>query len=847
MRKYLRDQIIEIIATIAEGIDYAKKSETNSAKIILSDCVLAIDVISNTIKENMTVERHDKYKTILGKISILINKFNQYIQNDENSTTLLQEIKINLNSLRNKLLTDPEIKLEIVFLPYNANMWDSMESIWREAKEDVRCNCYVIPIPYYERNPDLSLGKQHYDGGLFPKNVPIIDYNNYDIKIRKPDIIYIHNPYDGNNYVTSIDPSYYSYELKKYTDTLIYVPYYVTNGTIPENHVWSSAISVVDKVIVQSEQIRNEYIKYIQSDKIIALGSPKIDRVLYFEKNKPEIPEEWKKIIGNKKVVLFNTSLSALLTHGTKVIDKIRYVFSCFENRKDVVLLWRPHPLSENTISSMRPNLLKEYYQLELEYKEKHIGIFDDSPDVERAIAVSDAYFGDSTSSLVHLYGITGKPIMIQDLDIIRQPNKEEINSMWFGSISDVEDGTAWLVNGNYNGISSVNFNTGKIEFIAEIPSEKKDGIYLYGNVLKYNNKLLLVPVNGKEIAEYDFNSGITKKIPLKNLDKPVVLKFLKAILYKNYVFITPFMYPAIIRYDITTGECKYYTEWYEKLLPYIHSFEEPIFANGVCVRENKLLMPFSQENIVLEFDMSTGDSIIHRVGRNENNYWSMAFDGRDYWLIQNNNNNNNNSIVRWNFETGDTKEYSNYPIGFINAQHNFNEIVYCENYLLAFPRHSNMIIKVDIDSGTLSEFDLNLGFVEGDRKSNYYNLKNNYYFARSINKDTIIAMSMYDNSLIKINTKTEDITKIKVELEKNDIDSYISFNNYFETAVSISDYHYIESKYLTLYKLLDYITTDKNTINQYQIDTYSYIFENADGTSGQKIHQHIINEYLYN
>ena len=44
-------------------------------------------------------------------------------------------------------LKDWPVKKEIVFLPYKASMWDSLESIWRAAAEDPGWDAYVIPIP----------------------------------------------------------------------------------------------------------------------------------------------------------------------------------------------------------------------------------------------------------------------------------------------------------------------------------------------------------------------------------------------------------------------------------------------------------------------------------------------------------------------------------------------------------------------------------------------------------------------------------------------------------------------------------------------------------------------------
>ena len=70
----------------------------------------------------------------------------------------------------------------------------------------------------------------------------------------------------------------------------------------------------------------------------------------------------------------------------------------------------------EATLASMRPYLMEEYASIVQEYKTAGWGIYDDSPDMDRAIAISDAYYGDH-SSIVWLYQKTGKPIMIQTVD----------------------------------------------------------------------------------------------------------------------------------------------------------------------------------------------------------------------------------------------------------------------------------------------------------------------------------------------------------------------------------------------------------------------------------------------
>ena len=108
-----------------------------------------------------------------------------------------------------------------------------------------------------------------------------------------------------------------------------------------------------------------------------------------------------------------------MLKENEQMLAKIKDVFQVFkENREDVTLLWRPHPLLEATLSSMRTDLAEEYGRLKNGYLAESYGIYDDSPDLDRAIILSDAYYGDN-SSVVWLYQKTGKPIMIQNVSVL--------------------------------------------------------------------------------------------------------------------------------------------------------------------------------------------------------------------------------------------------------------------------------------------------------------------------------------------------------------------------------------------------------------------------------------------
>ncbi|MFR2694512.1 MAG: hypothetical protein ACLTBV_31845 [Enterocloster bolteae] len=66
-------------------------------------------------------------------------------------------------------------------MPYKAEMWDSMESIWLACREDPACECRVMPLPYYEYDKARGGWRQCYDGERFPKEVPVTDYRQYSL------------------------------------------------------------------------------------------------------------------------------------------------------------------------------------------------------------------------------------------------------------------------------------------------------------------------------------------------------------------------------------------------------------------------------------------------------------------------------------------------------------------------------------------------------------------------------------------------------------------------------------------------------------------------------------------
>lgn len=452
MRKKQKQQILELLKTVdaAHGAvrEAAAKGNIQETRSLLAQCQEAAIVVGKIIEQSEG-EEHAAVACLEEYCETVFDIYEKSGSGVYIAGGAYERLNRLLVKAEDTIKNEIHIRKEAAFFPYKASMWDSLESVYFAAKADPECDAYCVPIPYFDLNPDGSFGAMHYEGREYPEGIEITDWQTYNFEERMPDEIYIHNGYDNCNLVTSVHPRFYSSNLKKYTDKLVYIPYFILGEIEPDNQeaidqmkhfIWQPGVIFADRVIVQSEKMKqiyvNEYLKAAKESglqgghvdrrylerKISGVGSPKFDRVQRIKKEDLEIPEEWRKIIRkangtDKKIVFYNTSITALLEHGEKMLRKMERVFEIFrEYKEDIALLWRPHPLIPATIRAMRPHLWAEYSQIVEIYRREGWGIYDDTADIDRAVILSDAYYGD-WSSVVQLCQKRVMPIMIQNMD----------------------------------------------------------------------------------------------------------------------------------------------------------------------------------------------------------------------------------------------------------------------------------------------------------------------------------------------------------------------------------------------------------------------------------------------
>ena len=276
---------------------------------------------------------------------------------------------------------------------------------------------------------------------MFPDYVPTVKYDKFDFAGHYPDVIYIQNAYDEYDIAMSVHPFFYASNLKKYTDRLVYIPpYYVKEISENDERAISNikyscvvpGVVYADKVIVQSEKMRQIYIDILTDfsgeqtrsywkEKVLGLGSPKADKETWIKSEVSDLPEEWISILMKpdgirKKVVLYGTNVSALFHYKDAMIEKIKRALTLFsEKSQEIALIWALYEYEYHEADNKYQKLWKDFQEMLLQYEKEGWGILDKSGDVQRAVKLCDAYYGDRGCAAQFSLDC-GVPVMLQDV-----------------------------------------------------------------------------------------------------------------------------------------------------------------------------------------------------------------------------------------------------------------------------------------------------------------------------------------------------------------------------------------------------------------------------------------------
>lgn len=408
---------------------------------------LAIDL--GTYMESVKGEGYD----IVTCLEALCEKIYILYQNINVAGAAAHDLEETLFAIKEKI----ERRKEFIFLPFKASNFKAFESEYSKAVNDENVDVRVIPIPYYYKNYDGSLRDIQYNLEDYPEELNVLHCDNYDFELCHPDRIYIQYPYDNENPITGIPPFLYAPNLRKYTDELIYIPWFKTCEFDKSNprdyknmkyYCLMPGVAFADKVLVQSEQIRTDYIerltewagedtKDIWKQKIYVLADEtdihkrdgaNADEAEIYERDGANTDEadiydgddsdgnnSATEITSSKRTekrLLFNVEAGSLTITDTGVINKIERVMDIFAENADKIKM---SVLTDEDMYSQLKEINPEMYEkfMELVSKNPYLRVETSLDDIENY----DAYYGDP-GAVAHKFVCAKKPVMIMNYEI---------------------------------------------------------------------------------------------------------------------------------------------------------------------------------------------------------------------------------------------------------------------------------------------------------------------------------------------------------------------------------------------------------------------------------------------
>ena len=761
------------------------------------------------------------------------------------------DLTADIRDIRTSIKDEIPVMLEVVFLPYKAQMWDSMESIYLAFKERDDVNAWLVPIPYYNRKNDGTVEAMHCEADLFPKGEKTTDWKAFDIAKIKPDIAFIHNPYDDANFVTTVDPMYYSSELKKNVDCLVYCPYYSTVGGMGAGQALCKAYFHVDYIIAQSEYQMGFYDDLIPREKFLIAGSPKFDRVIRFTKereNDPSrfygrFPDGWREKCDGRRVYFYNTSISGLLGDTPAFLEKMEYVFRIFSNQKDATLLWRPHPLFEDTLKALRPDYYDHYLEIRQKFIDECIGILDETPDISLAVAISDAFIGDGGTSVKSLFGVTGKPVFLLNNNMMSDPTDSDVNDCFFNvPLAPEQDGYV-VAEGN---------QIYKCDFPLRDPIEfhfvKRFSEYssqMYGACFKYGDDLYITPVSTEDILVMH-SDGSFSKIELQHTtDKRYT--FFSAIPAGHYIFLIPNEYYYIVRFDLDTAEVRY-TEDLRKYFIYENNNLARRCGAAACFN-GKLVIASLTSNRMLIVDTETLTHEIIRAGSNTDRGCAVMYSRElaedrtahidDVWMLPY----KGMTVRHLHPSSGKVDEYELPSDGFICSDPDQNSMPEDElpfssciedgDYLYIAPFRGNKFFVLNAKTGESHEWRFPLPikwqrhdrFFTGNYRGNIFRYEDRYYW-----------ISGTKHRLYEISVSLSECTIVKEIPVRFDVNELCEHAYGFADLSPSVRYSINEDVINPLSQFITGHVNGAQFSKEKQLEGFGKVAVNLDGTCGEKV-----------
>ncbi|SEA43387.1 Phosphorylcholine metabolism protein LicD [Oribacterium sp. KHPX15] len=372
------------------------------------------DIDELTLASRIREEKNLRKKLITEKI----HKFEALISS---APDIYGDIRPEIDKLKLEI-EKPNSRTEVVFLTLGPEYWKNFSHFWDMENSKPDTDVYVIPISYFDTALNGDATRSHYVTEGY--EIPVTTYEEYNIGQRQPKRIYIQCPYDDMNPGMTVHPLFYSSELLKYTDELIYVPMYDMEDFEPTDQKSAFGLNFIakmpvllhaDTIYVPTERLKEEYVRAL-----VEFSNGDTDESFWNEKIHVEDyrhdASDKNDHSKTKKTILYYTDVAPIALNGTKSLDKIRSSLSLLkESSGRLNVIWC---VSENMKSVLNSKdcpdgkkLYEDYLCICREFNDEGWGTFTEHISADQLEDI-DAYAGNP-SPYAHILSYHKKPVMI--------------------------------------------------------------------------------------------------------------------------------------------------------------------------------------------------------------------------------------------------------------------------------------------------------------------------------------------------------------------------------------------------------------------------------------------------
>lgn len=414
MRFSTFSMMMELCASISDALTYMK---LNSSAQLSDDCILAMNTIILNLEGNRSsvtdISLFDKAEQLKTKLATPSNNVD-YNATADALADFVESAKKGIKKI-----------YKLLFVAELGGKWDSMSSVYYAAKKRDDCEVDIVVEPIFRAVtlPDGSVRTNLVNESFLPElGIEPIPYNKYSIEVQAPDITFISQPYES---VTV--PAFWPENIAKHSK-LVYLPYF----TIHTINNKLSSLSFMNmpvqwhswKIACQSEVMADYYrgMGTRKGENVVVTGLPKWDDPVNNADATYDFPEEWKKKLEGKKVFLWNTHFN--INGVAELLQSRKKFLDFFKKRKDIALIWRPHPMTETIFKTYYPDRYKDYLHLIHTVDNSDNMVMDRNSSYLPAFSASDAMITDY-SSLIDAYLFEDKPLLMMVEDSIEAGRKK--------------------------------------------------------------------------------------------------------------------------------------------------------------------------------------------------------------------------------------------------------------------------------------------------------------------------------------------------------------------------------------------------------------------------------------